>query len=550
MAISVTDINFELKNINNRLDLSEITSAASSIASTINAASSTQLGFGVGEVKGGFESLVQLVDNPLGRTSISAPAISRATADVPGVKQDLVQPLSGSETTDLNAIVESSVAPDILNEIIVAGTPESIASAFSATLGKTTAEIEDCMTEVAPPDVTISLKTAVDNIQSNSLIGPLLSGITNLGAALTGAVGGLTSGNIFLNILENYSGGVTNQVIGALQNPNKDLVQQVVISILDNDVEGAVNRSLPMINIPADLVTISTQIKVPIDTSNVNNLLTTLTILELAGGSSLSVQSVIDQISTLQTTYTQATVVSNNVSRGDPALGTPSPDRCVPIGNPSSSNTTGASNTDGGGGYDTDFSYVDSLEEMTADLRAISRPVSTVVVHWTANYIDDNHIDAQIIKDMHIARGWSTIGYHYIIRRDGSLQRGRNPNRVGAHAKNSHNPYSIGISFVGGYNCPNGTRNPESYVSPDSINSAQWSTLDMFLKAFYTVYPGGEVWGHQDTDPWNKIDPMTNMSEYVKNKFGKTNISPQPSRTYSLEELASRTFDPVRTSQV
>jgi hypothetical protein len=72
----------------------------------------------------------------------------------------------------------------------------------------------------------------------------------------------------------------------------------------------------------------------------------------------------------------------------------------------------------------------------------------------------------------------------------------------------------------------------------------------MYLKAFYTVYPGGEVWGHQDTDPWNKIDPMTNMSAYVKNKFGKTNVSPQPSRTYSLEELAAKTFDAVRTSPI
>jgi hypothetical protein len=290
------------------------------------------------------------------------------------------------------------------------------------------------------------------------------------------------------------------------------------------------------------LTDLSIRVGVDINKSDVNSLVQSLSILEQAGGSSSSIQSVLNSISSIQSSFSGVSGgISNTVQTGNSALGTPSPDRMTTIGSASSG---------GSGAYDTDFSYIDSLEEMTADLRAVTRPVSTTVVHWTANYIDDNHIDAQAIKQMHIARGWSTIGYHYIIKRDGSIQRGRNPNQTGAHAKSSHNPYSIGISFVAGYNCPNGTRNPEASVGPDSINAAQWAALDTYLKAFYTVYPGGEVWGHQDTDPWNKVDPMTNMTAYVKNKFGKTNVSPQPSRTYSLEELAAKTFDPVRTTPI
>jgi hypothetical protein len=547
MAVSVKDINFELSNIVNRIDLSELNSATSAITDAFYAATSTQLGGSISDVKGGFESLVQTVDDPSQPAPIG-PAISRITPNVPGVKADLLPPIPGADQSDLGSIVEGSVTTGLLDEIIVAGTPESVATALNTVLGKTTAEITDCLQQIAPIDINVDITGAVDNVLQNVLGGSLANSVSKLGTALTTAVGGLNSSNILKNIVENYTGNVTNKILNQVDNPIEAIVKQVAVLILEDQLDLAVDNSLIMIDLPQDLQDLSIQTGITIDKSSVAGLLASLSALEIAGASSVSIQSVINKISSIQTAYTQSSKITNNIVRGDPALGTPSADRCVSIGT-QSSGPTGAGSS-GSGEYDTDFSYIDSLEEMTADLRAITRPVSTTIVHWTANYIDDNHIDSQAIKDMHVTRGWSTIGYHYIIRRDGSLQRGRNPNRTGAHAKESHNPYSIGISFVAGYNCPNGTRNPEGYVSPDSINSAQWATLDMYLKAFYTVFSGGEVWGHQDTDPWNKIDPMVNMSEYVRNKFGKTNISPQPSRTYTLEELAARTFDPIRTTPI
>ena len=90
----------------------------------------------------------------------------------------------------------------------------------------------------------------------------------------------------------------------------------------------------------------------------------------------------------------------------------------------------------------------------------------------------------------HLDRNFNGCGYHYVIQRDGKLQRGRPLNVVGAHSKAyGHNTYSIGVTFVGGFNCPSGTPNPERFLSSDSFTEEQWNTYAMFVESFYTVWP-------------------------------------------------------------
>lgn len=56
--------------------------------------------------------------------------------------------------------------------------------------------------------------------------------------------------------------------------------------------------------------------------------------------------------------------------------------------------------------------------------------------------------DADTIRRWHKERGWSDIGYHYVIVEDGDIQVGRDLERSGAHAK-GHNSNSIGICLIG-----------------------------------------------------------------------------------------------------
>lgn len=76
------------------------------------------------------------------------------------------------------------------------------------------------------------------------------------------------------------------------------------------------------------------------------------------------------------------------------------------------------------------------------------REVAAIVVHgaWTPPTLD---IGAAEIREWHKAKGWSDIGYHFVIRRDGTWEVGRPVERGGAHVA-GHNEDTIGVCLVGG----------------------------------------------------------------------------------------------------
>ena len=72
-----------------------------------------------------------------------------------------------------------------------------------------------------------------------------------------------------------------------------------------------------------------------------------------------------------------------------------------------------------------------------------------VVIHHTGNPTDDD-LSAAEINASHKARGWSCIGYHYVIRKDGTVEQGRPHWTIGAHAY-GHNSHTIGIHMCGNF---------------------------------------------------------------------------------------------------
>jgi N-acetylmuramoyl-L-alanine amidase len=73
------------------------------------------------------------------------------------------------------------------------------------------------------------------------------------------------------------------------------------------------------------------------------------------------------------------------------------------------------------------------------------RAVSRVFVHCTASERDTTVGE---IRRWHKQRGWSDIGYHYVIRRDGRIQDGRPIEKIPA-AQRGHNTGSIAIVLNG-----------------------------------------------------------------------------------------------------
>lgn len=184
------------------------------------------------------------------------------------------------------------------------------------------------------------------------------------------------------------------------------------------------------------------------------------------------------------------------------------------------------------------FPYISSREELQAEFRNIKREVTELVVHWTETPTNKN-IGSEELNDLHISFGLDGLGYHYVIRRDGTLQRGRPVNIVGQHAPtNNHDQRSIGIVFVGGINAPSGTPNLDSFISAQSLTRSQLNTFDHICRAFYAVFPGGQIVGHSEIDE-DEFDPGFSVTEYVNIHFGKISKfkTPFTQQPFTVDEI-------------
>lgn len=116
--------------------------------------------------------------------------------------------------------------------------------------------------------------------------------------------------------------------------------------------------------------------------------------------------------------------------------------------------------------------------------------ITHIVVHYSATYSDQD-ITAADIDKMHKARGWKGIGYHWFIRRDGTLEQGRPENQVGAHV-GGQNTGKLGICWAGGL------ERGASNKGVNNMTDEQEATLIKQIRAMLKRYPGAEVVGHRD----------------------------------------------------
>lgn len=196
----------------------------------------------------------------------------------------------------------------------------------------------------------------------------------------------------------------------------------------------------------------------------------------------------------------------------------------------------------GAGAEDYTFSFISSVEELEAELKNISREITEMVVHWSDTYTNAN-IGSEEINRAFVGLGYNGIGYHYVIRRDGSVQRGRPSGIEGEHAQiNGHNARSLSVVFVGGLNCASGTPNPIEYRSSASLTRSQMSSFQEICRSFYLAFPGGQILGHNDLDI-NEEDPGFDVRDYVDDVFGKKSLF---SNTFNQSPFTSAEINKTR----
>jgi len=520
MAITLDTVNQEVQKIFRTSGSSQLDPTTKATVAAV-AARAQSVFERAGETKGGVRSLTQGKDvlyDPFGTPVEVTDSICEITSSVPGLAEDLVGDPSEFED-DLNAIIGSSntsapVAKGSLKKIIAAGSPLAVAEALGQATGKTADEIQSALQQISTPDAQDAISTLeqarTEGIAvASKLANALQEAADNFNNVLNNVVGDLFGD---LTIKTDQSLTRTLNSLVNFQSPDIDLSIEEIFRDLSNEDYSAITTKINRAT-NIDAATIDATVK-PL-TLNPSKAVTR------SISADIGVKSIpCFEINSNENTWQGASTPSTN----------PPVSKAAAAASPTPTLTS------------SQFSFVSSREELAAEFASTGRSITEVVAHWTGTY-NNQDIGAEEVHEWHKKRGWSGIGYHYIIRRDGRLQRGRPLNKTGAHAgANGHNKYSIGVSFTAGYNCPSGTKNANKFISADSITPAQMKTFEMFLGAFYDEWPGGQVFGHVDTDNKGKVDPGFDVQEYARAKFGKVNVIADGSKgPLSPQQLASAT---------
>lgn len=135
------------------------------------------------------------------------------------------------------------------------------------------------------------------------------------------------------------------------------------------------------------------------------------------------------------------------------------------------------------------------------------RETNHFVIHCSATRANQD-VDAKTIRAWHRARGWSDIGYHYVIRRDGRIEPGRALGAIGSHVA-GRNSDTLGICLVGGLN--NLTAAPE-----DNFTAAQYAALADLCRRLLVTFPRATILGHRDLSPDRDGDGKVEPHEWLK----------------------------------
>ena len=125
------------------------------------------------------------------------------------------------------------------------------------------------------------------------------------------------------------------------------------------------------------------------------------------------------------------------------------------------------------------------------------RDIDYIVIHCAATK-PSMDVPIERVKKWHLRRGWSDIGYHYYITRDGKIHGGRNLSTIGAHVR-GFNKNSIGICYEGGIN--------EEGEPEDNRTPEQKKSLLKVVEILKFVFSGAIVQGHRDFPNVNKACP-------------------------------------------
>lgn len=159
------------------------------------------------------------------------------------------------------------------------------------------------------------------------------------------------------------------------------------------------------------------------------------------------------------------------------------------------------------------------------------RPLETVdalLVHCSAT--PPTH-DWDVLKmdRVHRQRGFTCVGYHFVLPRPGGIQEGRPMDRMGAHCRaEGYNHRSLGICLVGGVSSTPVEHVPGSpWNGSDAeanFTDAQMRDLSRLLDFLTDRYPEAVVKGHRDVRGVRKACPSFDVARWLRTGENPTSV--------------------------
>ena len=116
--------------------------------------------------------------------------------------------------------------------------------------------------------------------------------------------------------------------------------------------------------------------------------------------------------------------------------------------------------------------------------------IEYIVVHCSATRPSQD-INAATIDEWHKERGFDSIGYHFVIKRDGQIEIGRSEDQQGAHAL-GYNHNSLGVCLVGG------VKQDDYKVGENNFTDEQWQSFEKLISDLEEKYLGVKIIGHNE----------------------------------------------------
>jgi N-acetylmuramoyl-L-alanine amidase len=151
----------------------------------------------------------------------------------------------------------------------------------------------------------------------------------------------------------------------------------------------------------------------------------------------------------------------------------------------------------------------------------MARKIDKLFIHCSATP-EGRDVKTETIRSWHVkGRGWSDIGYHFVIELDGSVKAGRALHRSGAGVR-GHNAHSIHVCYIGGID--------KDKNAKDTRTDAQKDSLNKLISALMLDHPEASVHGH------NEFSAKACPSFDVQKEFGASKAKAKKTKVKSKSD--------------